>query len=57
MYMFLVGDLVIFTLDGSVGTVVEVEQDRCHVVWDDHFVSWEKNELLIKDESMSHSEA
>jgi hypothetical protein len=55
--MFQVGDFVIYSLDGSVGTVVEVEQGRCHVVWDDHFVSWEKNELLIKDESINHSEA
>jgi len=55
--MFQVGDFVIYTLDGSVGTVIEVDQDRCHVVWDDHFVSWEKHELLIRDESVNQNGA
>jgi len=46
--MFEIGDSVIYKPDGSRGIVLEMKDGRCHVVWEDHFVSWEKAELLVK---------
>lgn len=40
------GDKVVFLKDGVRGIVIRVEADRCHVLWEDEFVSWEKIELL-----------
>jgi len=48
MGAFEIGDCVIFVPDGARGTVVEMKESMCHVVWEDHFVSWEKEELLEK---------
>jgi hypothetical protein len=47
--MFVIGDHVIFTRDGTKGIVVEVQNNLCQVIWEDHFVSWEKSESLQKD--------
>jgi hypothetical protein len=46
--MFKVGDYVIFVPDGTKGTVMEAADGRYHVVWEDHFTSWETVELLEK---------
>lgn len=46
--MFKVGDYVIFVPDGTKGTVMEAADGRYHVVWEDHFASWEAVELLEK---------
>jgi hypothetical protein len=48
MFAFEIGDCVIFLPDGTIGTVVEMKEKMYHVVWEDHFVSWEKEELLGK---------
>ncbi|QRG70867.1 hypothetical protein [Brevibacillus choshinensis] len=40
------GDKVVFLKDGVRGIVIRVEEDRCHVLWEDEFVSWEKKEWL-----------
>jgi hypothetical protein len=44
--MFKVGDSVI--LHGARGIILEIDEDLCHVVWEDYFVSWEKGESLEK---------
>ncbi|UFJ39165.1 hypothetical protein LOK74_13915 [Brevibacillus humidisoli] len=49
--MFAVGDYVKFARDGAVGLVITIREDRCQVMWEDHFVSWEKVELLQKVEA------
>ncbi|MBO8164469.1 MAG: hypothetical protein H0Z34_12215 [Brevibacillus sp.] len=46
--MLAVGDWVKFALDGALGVVLDVRDDRCQVMWEDYFVSWEKRELLLK---------
>ena len=50
--MFHIGDCVVYT-DGTRGIVLEVTADRCHVLWEDYFVSWEKKELLKVDEELT----
>lgn len=40
------GDKVVFLKDGVRGIVIRIEEDRCLVLWEDEFVSWEKPELL-----------
>ncbi len=49
--MFKIGDHVIFSLDGAKGVILEMNDSHCQVFWEDYFVSWEKRELLVKDES------
>ncbi|NGQ96184.1 hypothetical protein G3578_13540 [Brevibacillus sp. SYP-B805] len=39
--MFSVGDYVVFIRDGAKGVVIGVENNRCQVMWEDFFVSWE----------------
>ncbi|MBB5323151.1 hypothetical protein HNQ34_000228 [Anoxybacillus tepidamans] len=51
--MFHIGDCVVYALDGTRGIVLEVTDDRCHVLWEDYFVSWEKKELLTIDEELT----
>ncbi|WP_297991064.1 hypothetical protein [uncultured Anoxybacillus sp.] len=51
--MFHIGNCVVYTLDGTRGIVLEVADDRCHVLWEDYFVSWEKKELLKADEELT----
>lgn len=46
--MLKVGDGVIFSLDGAKGIVLEIGDQLYHIVWEDQFVSWEKEELLVK---------
>jgi hypothetical protein len=48
MRMLKIGDYVIFTLDGTRGMILGIENGLCHVVWEDQFVSWEKMETLQK---------
>ncbi|MFD0617511.1 hypothetical protein ACFQZR_08525 [Paenibacillus sp. GCM10027629] len=48
--MFRVGDRVVFVTDGTVGIVMGIEEDRCQVIWEDCFASWEKKELLRKED-------
>ncbi|WNC16621.1 hypothetical protein [Brevibacillus brevis] len=43
------GDKVVYLKDGVRGIVIRVEEDRCHVLWEDEFASWEKMELLLLD--------
>lgn len=45
---FKIGDHVVFQHDGALGIVLNVRQHKCHVMWEDHFVSWETFELLKK---------
>jgi hypothetical protein len=42
-----IGDRVIYIVDGAVGIVLGVKEQQCHVLWEDYFVSWEKNEFLL----------
>jgi len=51
--MLKVGDHVVYVPDGSKGIVVEVVENLCHVVWEDHFSSWEKPDALKKQEAFS----
>ncbi|SFA42531.1 hypothetical protein SAMN05216169_100613 [Anoxybacillus pushchinoensis] len=51
--MFHIGNCVVYALDGTRGIVLEVTVDRCHVLWEDYFVSWEKKELLKVDEELT----
>jgi uncharacterized protein YkvS len=51
--MFEVGDTVTFSLDGARGIVLMINDNQCHVIWEDYFVSWENNELLLKDNNLS----
>ncbi|MFC5470206.1 hypothetical protein ACFPPD_15985 [Cohnella suwonensis] len=46
-----VGDHVVYAHDGTKGTIVEVEGNLCHVIWEDHFSSWEHEERLIVQEA------
>lgn len=46
--MLKVGDCVIFSPDGTRGIILEIADSVYHIVWEDHFVSWEKGELLEK---------
>jgi hypothetical protein len=50
--MLKVGDRVVYVPDGSKGTIVEVLGSLYHIVWEDHFSSWEKPESLLKQESL-----
>lgn len=50
---FKVGDHVVYALDGARGVVMVVEAHRCQVLWEDHFASWEKNELLQHHASLT----
>jgi hypothetical protein len=45
-----VGDFVIFVADGTKGIVMEVQGNLYHIVWEDHFSSWEYGETLKKQE-------
>lgn len=49
--MLKVGDSVEYVADGSKGTIVEIEGNLYHIVWDDHFSSWEQAEHLRKNEA------
>ncbi|GEB33604.1 hypothetical protein M2298_000583 [Brevibacillus sp. 1238] len=42
-----VGDLVVFVKDGAKGVVISIEEERCQVLWEDDFVSWEQRECLL----------
>lgn len=44
--MFCAGDHVVFVPDGARGVVLNVDDGRVQVLWEDHFISWEKGELL-----------
>jgi len=48
--MIQVGDYVTFALDGAKGMVIGLNDGLCQVMWEDHFVSWEKIEMLKKEE-------
>jgi len=50
------GDKVVFLKDGVRGIVIRVEEDRCHVLWEDEFVRWEKKELLRLEEKKEQRE-
>jgi hypothetical protein len=47
--VFSIGDYVTFSLDGAQGIVLKIDNDRCHVMWEDYFVSWERFDLLLKN--------
>jgi hypothetical protein len=46
-----VGDYVIFVPDGSKGIIMEIHDNLYHIVWEDHFSSWEYEDTLIKQEA------
>jgi hypothetical protein len=46
--MLEIGDGVVFLQDGARGIILEIVDSLYHVIWEDHFVSWEKAELLEK---------
>ncbi|MET3195977.1 hypothetical protein ABID96_002945 [Bacillus sp. OAE603] len=46
--MFAIGNYVMFSLDGAVGTVMETKDNQCLVAWEDRVVSWANKELLKK---------
>jgi hypothetical protein len=46
--MFIVGDTVVFNRDGAKGIIIAIEEDLCHVMWEDTFISWEKMDSLQK---------
>ncbi|PGS48313.1 hypothetical protein [Bacillus sp. AFS041924] len=46
--MFSIGNYVIFSLDGAVGTVMETKDNQCLVVWEDRVCSWASFDLLKK---------
>ncbi|WP_256758779.1 hypothetical protein [Cohnella sp. WQ 127256] len=41
-----VGDHVVYVQDGSKGIIMEVHGNLYHIVWEDHFSSWEYGERL-----------
>jgi hypothetical protein len=50
--MLKVGDQVVYVPDGSKGVILEVQEDNLyHIVWEDHFSSWERAESLVKQEA------
>ncbi|WEK54835.1 MAG: hypothetical protein P0Y55_01790 [Candidatus Cohnella colombiensis] len=49
--MLKVGDYVVDTRDGSKGTIMEVQGNLYHIVWEDHFSSWEYGNTLRKQEA------
>lgn len=53
--MLKVGDAVIYVPDGSRGTVVEIAGGLYHIVWEDHFSSWERLDSLRKQESAGNT--
>ncbi|WP_202081143.1 hypothetical protein [Caldalkalibacillus salinus] len=47
--MYKIGDHVIYVRDGVRGVVMGVHERKCHVIWEDHFCSWEAFELIQLD--------
>lgn len=43
-----VGDVVRYARDGARGLVIQIVDNRCLVIWEDLFVSWEPMVLLEK---------
>ncbi|WP_158602385.1 hypothetical protein [Cohnella endophytica] len=41
-----VGDQVVYLQDGTKGTIVEIQGNLYHIIWEDHFSSWEFEERL-----------
>lgn len=50
--MLKVGDQVEFLADGSKGIIMEIHGNLYHIVWEDHFSSWEYGETLRKQEAL-----
>jgi hypothetical protein len=50
--MLKVGDQVEFLPDGSKGIIMEIHGNLYHIVWEDHFSSWEYGETLRKQEAL-----
>jgi hypothetical protein len=46
-----VGDYVIFVQDGTKGIIMEIQGNLFHIIWEDHFSSWEYGETLRKEEA------
>ncbi len=46
-----VGDYVVFVSDGTKGIIMEIQGNLYHIVWEDHFSSWEYGETLRKEEA------
>ncbi|WP_169306724.1 hypothetical protein [Cohnella pontilimi] len=51
MALLNVGDQVVYVPDGSKGIILEVQENLYHIVWEDHFSSWERGESLLKQEA------
>lgn len=49
--MLKIGDNVVYVKDGSKGIVMEVQENLYHIIWEDHFSSWEFGESLRKMEA------
>ncbi|WP_391571651.1 hypothetical protein [Cohnella sp.] len=48
-----VGDHVVYVQDGTHGVIVEIHDNLYHIIWEDHFSSWELGERLRKWEAKS----
>ena len=46
-----VGDYVVYVPDGSKGIIIEIHDNLYHIVWEDHFSSWEYGETLRLQEA------
>lgn len=46
-----VGDQVVYVQDGTKGTIVEVHDNLYHIIWEDHFSSWEHGERIKLQEA------
>ncbi|WP_186438306.1 hypothetical protein [Cohnella terricola] len=48
-----VGDHVVYVQDGTKGVILEIHGNLYHIIWEDHFSSWELGERLKKMEAHS----
>ncbi len=46
-----IGDHVVYVQDGTKGIIMEINDNLYHIVWEDHFSSWEHAERLSKQEA------
>jgi hypothetical protein len=41
-----IGDQVVYAQDGTKGIILEIHDNLYHIIWEDHFSSWEYAERL-----------
>lgn len=49
--MLKIGDNVVYVRDGTKGVIMEIHGNLYHIIWEDHFSSWEYGESLRKLEA------